>query len=507
MRPVFSLSGNQILSLYEGLAAADFRIIHTRHESAAAYAAAGWAEVTGDLSLALVAGGPGFLASLVGVAVTATMELPLLLLSGGPPSTGDRPGAFQYLDQATIASKVFKGTHKLMRIETIEEDLERAADEACAGIPGPVHVMVPADVAAKAANRIAETLARLAPITEPHSLSATDREVLARIAEGLANAQRPVVIVRPSANRGRAGETLRELAGRLGITPVVMESPRGSEDLKYRSETLRYADADYVLVLGPADFAVHFLSQQMLASHGRVALIDATGDPEPERDLHAHARIDPMPALGEIVARLPEARQAGWVNGAASPAVESAGDAMHPFRVGAILREALGPDDLVVLDGGEFCQWVRFALTGTTSDVVWNSRLGAIGGSLPLALGAAIAQPQRRIVAVVGDGAFGYHLSEIETAVREGVRLTIIVGNDERWGAEWHTQREKYGRAVATMLGNVRYDEVARGFGARGFDAGSETELRNALAQAREMEHVACLNTRIASVRSPATAP
>jgi acetolactate synthase-1/2/3 large subunit len=180
---------------------------------------------------------------------------------------------------------------------------------------------------------------------------------------------------------------------------------------------------------------------------------------------------------------------------------------MHPFRVGAILRETLGPDDLVVLDGGEFCQWVRFALTGTTSDVVWNSRLGAIGGSLPLALGAAIAQPQRRIVAVVGDGAFGYHLSEIETAVREGVRLTIIVGNDDRWGAEWHTQRENYGRAVATMLGNVRYDEVARGFGARGFDAGSETELRNALAQAREMEHVACLNTRIASVRSPATAP
>ncbi|MGH7715730.1 MAG: thiamine pyrophosphate-binding protein, partial [Vulcanimicrobiaceae bacterium] len=76
MRPVFSLSGNQILSLYEGLAAADFRIVHTRHESAAAYAAAGWAEVTGDLSLALVAGGPGFLASLVGVAVTAAMELP-----------------------------------------------------------------------------------------------------------------------------------------------------------------------------------------------------------------------------------------------------------------------------------------------------------------------------------------------------------------------------------------------------------------------------------------------
>ncbi|MGH7714743.1 MAG: thiamine pyrophosphate-dependent enzyme, partial [Vulcanimicrobiaceae bacterium] len=381
------------------------------------------------------------------------------------------------------------------------------ADEACASIPGPVHVMVPADVAAKGANRIAETLARLAPRREPRSLSAPDRKKLAHIAQGLASAQRPVVIVRPSANRGRTGEALSELAGRLGITPVVMESPRGSEDLKYRAQTLRYADADYALVVGPADFAVHFLSTKTLASKGSVALIDAAGDPEPQRVLDAHTQIDPSLAFREIVAHLPEARRPRWVNGDAAQVVESAQGAMHPFRVGETLRETLGPGDLVVLDGGEFCQWVRFALSPLPNEVVWNSRLGAIGGSIPVALGAAIAQPRRRIVALVGDGAFGYHLAEIETAVREGVRLTIVVGNDERWGAEWHTQREKYGRAVATMLGNVHYDGVARGFGARGFEVVSETDLRDALAQARETENVACLNTRISSVRSPATAP
>ncbi len=192
MRPVFSVSGNQILSLYEGLASADVRIVHTRHESAAAYAAAGWSEVSNDLGIALVAGGPGFLASLTGVAVTATMELPVLLLSGGPPSTGDRPGAFQYLDQTTIASKVCKGTHKLTRAETIEEDLTRAADEAQSGIPGPVHVMIPADIAARGANRIGSVLASLkrareccvADFRQTHSC-------LKRIADGLAKAQRP----------------------------------------------------------------------------------------------------------------------------------------------------------------------------------------------------------------------------------------------------------------------------------------------------------------------------
>ncbi|MGA3038355.1 MAG: thiamine pyrophosphate-dependent enzyme [Vulcanimicrobiaceae bacterium] len=506
MRAVFSVSGNQILSLYEGLASADVRIVHTRHESAAAYAAAGWSEVSNDLGIALVAGGPGFLASLTGVAVTATMELPVLLLSGGPTSTGDRPGAFQYLDQAAIASKVCKGTHKLARAETIEEDLARAADEAQTGIPGPVHVMIPADIAAKAANRIGVTLAGLTRREHTTPIAAGDANLLTQIGDQLAKARRPVVIVRPSANRGRAGEALRELATRLGITPVVMESPRGSEDLKYRAETQGYADADYALVIGPADFAVHFLSKSALASSGRVALIDAAGDPQVERELDVHVRADPERALRAIVARLGDERRARSADGVRDGA-PSANGALHPLHVGAILRETLGPDDLVILDGGEFCQWVRLALATIPNQVVWNSRLGAIGGSLPLALGAAIAQPNRRIVAVVGDGAFGYHLAEMETAVREGVELTIVVGNDDRWGAEWHTQREKYGRAVATMLGKVRYDEVARGFGARGFDVASDAELRSALSQAREIEHVACLNTRIASVRSPATAP
>ncbi len=210
----------------------------------------------------------------------------MLLLSGGPPSTGDRPGAFQYLDQATIASKVCKGTHKLTRCETIEEDLARAADEAQSGIPGPVHVMIPADIAAKGCEshrydarefeRRSENAASLA--SDDAQLLAKDRRWACECA-----AVRSSSFVRPPI-AGRAGEALRELASRLGITPVVMESPRGSEDLKYRSETHRYADADYALVIGPADFAVHFLSQKTLASNGRVALIDADGDPQHERD-------------------------------------------------------------------------------------------------------------------------------------------------------------------------------------------------------------------------------
>ena len=144
---IFSVSGNQILGLYEGVAQAGLRIVHMRHESAAAYAAAGWAEVSGEAGIALVAGGPGFLASLTGLAVAASMELPVLLVSGGPPTTGDRPGAFQYVDQTTVAQTICKHSLQSASAAAVAQDVETALALASAPIPGPVHLTIPVDVA------------------------------------------------------------------------------------------------------------------------------------------------------------------------------------------------------------------------------------------------------------------------------------------------------------------------------------------------------------------------
>ena len=502
---VFSVSGNQILALYEAAAAAGLRIVHMRHESAAAYAAAGWAQAAGETGVVLVAGGPGFLASLVGVAVAASMELPVLVVSGGPPAMGDRPGAFQYLDQATIARTVCKATHKIENPERIDSDVLRALRESQAPIPGPVHLTLPVDVTL---HDIGAGSAPAQHNDEPvQPLSTVQEALLAQIASALGTSQRPLLIARPSANRGDAGKALRELSARLGVQPVVMESPRGSEDLKYRAITRRYADADYALVVGPADFTLHFLSEDRLARKGRVALIDADGDPQPVRSLDAHLRLEPARALQELAHRVSRDRRTPWIASDALEEPQALAASLHPFAVGKLMREMLPPEALIVLDGGEFGQWLRLAFATGEHEVVWNSRLGAIGGSIPLALGAALAQPERQVVVGIGDGAFGYHGAELETAAREGANLIVIVGNDDRWGAEWHTQREKYGRAVATMLTTVNYDEVARGYGAQGYEADDEASLRRTLALARNADESVCINVRIASVRSPATAP
>jgi acetolactate synthase-1/2/3 large subunit len=143
---------------------------------------------------------------------------------------------------------------------------------------------------------------------------------------------------------------------------------------------------------------------------------------------------------------------------------------IHPLRVCVEVRDRLRPGDVAALDGGEFGQWARWAFGGSSQRVLLNGKFGMIGCGIPFALGAKVAAPAARVVAFVGDGAFGFHGFELDTAVRHGLPVVMIVGNDAGWSAERHRQRALYGpeRVVAADLLPTRYDEVARGLGAEG---------------------------------------
>ena len=138
--------------------------------------------------------------------------------------------------------------------------------------------------------------------------------------------------------------------------------------------------------------------------------------------------------------------------------------------------------------------------------MLWNGKLGAIGGSIPMAVGAAATPGAGRVFVVLGDGSAGYHLSEFETAARYGLSFFAIVGNDARWAAEWHIQVERYGadRTDATDLTAARYDQAAEGFGGRGALVGDADELRGALDEALGSAMPWCVNAHVAAVRSPA---
>jgi acetolactate synthase-1/2/3 large subunit len=378
-RTIFSVSGNQILPIYDAAPDAGLRMVHLRHESAAAYAAAAHAEVTGRVGVALVSAGPGFLASLTGVAVARSMELPLLLLSGAAPAAGQGRGAFQDLDQASAARVACKDSLDARSIEGIAETLLAAWELALAGVPGPVHVSLPADALLTRTS---------APDTQPTPQpSATETPAgLREIADRLARAERPAIIVRPSAERGMAGAALTRLAEQLGVPPIVTGAPRGLSDLKYAEAFRALPEADVVLVVAPPDFAAGFLDADLF--RGDVLLIDAPGDVEPARAPALRCRAAPsgaLPQLADFVST--SATDPTWRARLArrDPLPEALDDAegIHPLNVAAAILEVLRPDDTLVLDGGEFCQWVRLGLRDAPNRMLWNGKLGAIGGSFP----------------------------------------------------------------------------------------------------------------------------
>jgi len=267
-----------------------------------------------------------------------------------------------------------------------------------------------------------------------------------------------------------------------------------------------------VLVLAPPDFALGFLSRDLLASAGKILLVGADGDPPPNRDIDLHLRADSVALLAALEAELQGSTNVDpdwsrlWPLPPPPNATEVPAGGVHPLAVSATIRETIGPDDVIVLDGGEFCQWIRLGLRDIPNPVLWNGKIGAIGGAIPMSVGAALAVQNRRVIAVMGDGASGYHLSEYETMDRYNLPIITLIGNDARWAAEWHLQIARYGpeRTFETELTNARYDRVASGFNLAAEHITDADSLSGALHEAYGRRGATCLNVAVAALPSPA---
>src|SRR5579884_48016 len=352
---VFGVSGNQILPIYDTARDSGLRMIHMRHESASAFAAAGMAEMTGHPGVLLTSAGPAFLAALTGVAVIRAMELPLIFLSGASPIHDSGYGNFQELDQATTCRSVCKASFSATNVEAIPTVLSEAWQLTLQGIPGPVHVGLPADV----------LLATGARVPVPNVAAVYDRRHFQASAElrGLVSilleSSRPMLIARPHAARGRAAELLSRLSNNLGVKPLLTGPPRGLADARYAHVLPHYKRSDCVLLIGPSDYSVGFLDESIIAEHGNVLLVDAEGDPKPRRQPAVHTRTAVLDALEYLVAattsfkvRDPEWFQLWSTPLEPEPRPQAHPGRVHPLEVAAQIRDILQPDDVLCVDGG-----------------------------------------------------------------------------------------------------------------------------------------------------------
>lgn len=519
VRRLFTLSGNHIMPVFDAALSAGMELVHVRHEAAAVHMADAWARLTGEVGVALVTGGPGHANAVSALYTAAMAESPVLLLSGHAPLSQAGKGAFQAMRQADIAAPLCKASWTVAESGAVAADVARAWRLAASGRPGPVHLSLPTDVLEATCDAVGDLPAdAFAPAVQP--LAAADATALR---DRLRQAARPLVLTGPLTLTRSGRAQLAALEAALGVPVIGMESPRGTADPALGAFAQQLSRADCVLLLGkPLDFTLKFGQAPALDAACAVLQVDPD-DAEIQRTrramgprLVAACQADTLPAIAALrAAGDGPQRHAAWCTelraaiayrpSAWDDAPAPDGGRLHPVQALRPLQALLDrhPQAVLVCDGGEIGQWAQACLSAPHRLI--NGVAGAIGVALPFAAAARLAQPEAPVIAVCGDGSFGFHCAEIDTALRYRLPYVVVVGNDARWNAEYQIQRRDYGaeRTVGCELLPTRYDAVCTAFGGHGEHVTAPQDLLPAAERAFASRLPACLNVVIDGVPAP----
>lgn len=522
VRKIFSLSGNHVMAVYDALIDTNVDLIHVRHEAACVHMADAYSRITGNVGFALVTGGQGHANATAALVTALASEAPMVLLSGHAALSELGKGAFQEMRQADFAREVTKASWTAQSAATLGYDIAKAMRIARSGRPGPVHVSLPVDVLEETIDADDALWPDMqAPAAHPLPL---DHAVADLILAKIAAADRPLVLCGPTLCGERGRDGMRRLERAIAAPVIGMESPRGINDPGLGAFAQMLTQADLIVLLGkPLDFTLRFGEPPHVAADCQWIAIDPDADllarveRFPSERVLLSALAGPWEALSTLQQRAGalHGRSPAWLDETSAALAHrpshwrtlqsAANGPVHPVELGRALQAFfdLHPEATLVCDGGEIGQWPQ--ATVTVRRRLINGVAGAIGPSLPYALGAKAARPDQPVVAVMGDGTFGFHMAEFDTAVRHGLPVIVVVGNDARWNAEYQIQLRDYGasRAHGCDLLPSRYEKLAEALGGYGESVSNAADLGPALARAFDSGKLACINVAIESVASP----
>lgn len=510
---LFVMSGNQLMPLFDACVDSGLKLVHVRHEAAAVHMADAWGRLTGKPGIAVIPAGPGFLNGLSALYSARMSESPVVVLSGHAPISRGGQGAFQEMKQAEIAAQLCKSSWTVEAADDLGPAVLQAAAIANTGRPGPVHVALPFDLLNAAASQDIAPMADEPPIGGDADLKA--------VADALSNAKRPLILAGPLLMQPPYAGLLASLREKTGVPVIEAESPRGVNDPSLGAFAEIASEADCVVLLGKrADYGIRF--GDALAEDAVVICIDPESDELYRARQNLGARItvsieanirvtaerlasvaSPRGDLGDWSTRVEKAisyRPPEWDS--LSDGKDGAAHPVNACKHIARLLEA-DPDAVLVIDGGEFGQWAQ-AMLNTPNRII-NGPSGAIGGGLPYAIGAKVAKPDATVILIMGDGTAGFQFAEFDTAARYGIEIMAIIGNDERWNAEYQIQLKEYGenRLIGCELGDARYDLAAAGLGCHGEFVERTAGLAPALERAKASGKPSCINLLIDGKPAP----
>ena len=500
---VFALCGGHIMPIWMRLDAEGIRIIDVRDERAAVYMAHAHAELTGGLGVAMVTAGPGVTNAMTGIANAHVARASVLILSGTPPQKQENRGALQDIVHTDFVRPLTRYARTVRQPELVLQELDEAVSRAFgqAGEPGPVYLDFPVDTLRAEVPRALQLPEQL--VARPRDQILPDPAAVQRAVDLLWSARRPLFISGRGA-RG-AGPQLTRLLDRLNALYLDTGESRGLVPEEHPSVVAAMrgsvmGEADLIVTVGRRlDFQLAFGSPAVFHDARFVRIADCATELRDNRRGAAEILATPAAALEAILAAAGErapATDREWARAVRNKHVERAGKLaasmgsapagsdglMHPNRLLAALREALPRDAVVVADGGDFLSFARVGLPAST--YLDPGSLGCIGIGTPFGIAASLAFPERTVVVVTGDGAFGFNAMEIDTAARHKAPVLIVVANNGAWAIEVRDQLETHGKVVGTRLQFADHAAMARAFGLHAERVERAEDLPAAIARA-----------------------
>jgi acetolactate synthase-1/2/3 large subunit len=505
---LFTLSGGHLFSIYDGCRAEGIRVVDVRHEQSAAFAAEGWAKVTRTPGVAALTAGPGVTNGMSALASAQQNHSPMLVLGGRAAVTRWGQGSLQEIDHVPFVAPLTKLAATIPCTESIGGLIDDALAAALAPHGGAAFLDIALDHVFGAGPEGDPPTA----LPDGAGGPAADGDALERASVLLRGARRPVVMAGTDLYWGHAEHALRTLAEELRV-PVFLNGlargclPADHELFFSRARRDALRDADVALVVGaPMDFRLGFGD----VFGDDTALIVADRVPPPRSPPRAVA-AELYGALGPTLAALAADACGGpdrepWlasltgIEQAARDAehAECADDRapLHPMRVYAELGTMLDRDAIVIGDGGDFVSYAGRVIDSYEPGCWLDpGPFGCLGSGPGYALAAKLARPERQVVLLLGDGAFGFSAMEYDTLARHGVNVVGIVGNNGIWALEKHPMEAIYGYSMAADLRpETRYDTVVEALGGHGELVRTPDELRPALVRAFEAGRPALVN-------------
>ncbi|HSS25204.1 MAG TPA: acetolactate synthase [Mycobacterium sp.] len=493
---VFTLSGGHLFSIYDGCRDEGIRLVDTRHEQTATFAAEGWSKVTRQPGVAALTAGPGVTNGMSAMAAAQQNQSPLVVLGGRAPALRWGMGSLQEIDHVPFVAPLAR----FAATAQSAEDAGRLVDEALQAAVGPPSGVGFVDFPMDHVFSMSEDDGRPGALTVVPPAPTLDGNALDRVAGLLAAAQRPVIMAGTNVWWGHAEAALLRLAEERQIPVLMNGMARGAVPADHpmafsRARGKALGEADVALVVGvPMDFRLGF--GKVFGPHTQLVVADrAEPDREHPRPIAAGLYGDLTSILSALTA-VDGTDHQDWIGQlrAAETAARGAeiaelGDdriPLHPMRVYAELAPLLDRDAIVVIDAGDFGSYagrvIDSYLPGCWLD---SGPFGCLGSGPGYALAAKLARPDRQVVLLQGDGAFGFSGMEWDTLVRHNVPVVSVIGNNGIWALEKHPMEAIYGYSVvAELRPGTRYDEVVRAMGGHGELVSAPIELRPALKRA-----------------------